>query len=113
MTNTPNTPDTPPLADQQLDEVERLLARTTPVGAVTASPGLLDMLVAEVRRLRAPRRILTENEHSAAWHTIEGAAGEEGADPATVLHAVLRVLGIATPAPVAVPAAAVAEGTER
>ena len=54
-------------------------------------------LVAEVRRLRAPRRILTENEHSAAWHAIEGAAGEEDADPGTILAAVLDRLGIAAP----------------
>jgi hypothetical protein len=45
------------------------------------------------------RRRLSPNEYSAAWHAVEGAAGEPGADPATVLHAVLRALGIATPAP--------------
>ncbi|WP_393075156.1 hypothetical protein [Streptomyces sp. LN704] len=53
-------------------------------------------LLAEVRRLRA--RSLTENEYSAAWHAVEGAAGEEGADPGTVLHAVLDRLGITVPA---------------
>ncbi|HEY6115778.1 MAG TPA: hypothetical protein VI172_07445 [Candidatus Dormibacteraeota bacterium] len=42
-------------------------------------------------------RTLTEGEYSAAWHAVEGAAGEEGADPATVLHAVLDRLGIARP----------------
>jgi hypothetical protein len=42
-------------------------------------------------------RTLTANEYSAAWHAIEGTAGEEGADPATVLHAVLDRLGIAYP----------------
>jgi hypothetical protein len=50
-----------------------------------------------------PRRVLTDSEYNAAWHAVEGAAGEEGADPGTVLHAVLDRLGIdwqdaATPA---------------
>lgn len=43
------------------------------------------------------RRQLTEPEYSAAWHAIEGAAGEEGADPGTVLAAVLAALGIDAP----------------
>lgn len=47
---------------------------------------------AEVRRLRA--RQLTPSEYNAAWHAVEGTAGEEGADPGTVLHAVLDRLGI-------------------
>lgn len=42
-------------------------------------------------------RTLTQSEYSAAWHAVEGAAGEEGADPGTVLHAVLDRLGIACP----------------
>jgi hypothetical protein len=41
-----------------------------------------------------PRRTLTPNEYSAAWHAVEGSAGDEGADPGTVLHAVLDRLGI-------------------
>lgn len=41
-----------------------------------------------------PNRTLTPGEYSAAWHAVEGAAGEEGADPGTVLHAVLDRLGI-------------------
>jgi hypothetical protein len=41
------------------------------------------------------RRTLTDLEHDAAWHAIEGAADEDGADPGTVLVAVLRALGIA------------------
>jgi hypothetical protein len=45
------------------------------------------------------RRSLSPNEYSAAWHAVEGAAGEPGADPATVLHAVLRALGIDQPTP--------------
>lgn len=44
-----------------------------------------------------PNRILTESEYNAAWHAVEGAAGEEGADPGTVLHAVLDRLGIDLP----------------
>lgn len=43
------------------------------------------------------RRRLTPNEYSSAWHAIEGAAGEPGADPATVLAAVLRALAIDPP----------------
>lgn len=50
------------------------------------------VLLAEVRRLRA--RALTASEYNAAWHAVEGAAGEDGADPGTVLHAVLDRLGI-------------------
>lgn len=42
-----------------------------------------------------PRRALTASEYNTAWHAVEGAAGEEGADPGTVLHAVLDRLGIA------------------
>lgn len=44
------------------------------------------------------RRRLTESEHDRAWHAIEGAAGKEGADPGTVLNAVLRALDIDAPA---------------
>jgi hypothetical protein len=44
------------------------------------------------------RRTLTESEHNRAWHAIEGAAGEEGADPGTVLNAVLRALDLNPPA---------------
>lgn len=44
------------------------------------------------------RRQLTELEHHAAWHAIEGAAGEDGADPDTVLNAVLAALDIDAPA---------------
>lgn len=56
-----------------------------------------------VRRRRAQadpqpfRRQLTELEHATAWHAIEGAASEEGADPDTVLNAVLAALGIDPP----------------
>ncbi len=50
----------------------------------------------EARKTETRRR-LTQREYSAAWHAVEGASGEEGADPATVLHAVLERLGIDTP----------------
>ncbi|MGW3428920.1 hypothetical protein ACWDHW_13330 [Streptomyces melanosporofaciens] len=43
------------------------------------------------------RRVLTPDEYSAVWHAVEGAAGEPGADPATVLGAVLDRLGIQPP----------------
>ncbi|MFB6809443.1 hypothetical protein [Streptomyces sp. NPDC056387] len=54
------------------------------------------------------RRRLTELEHTAAWHAIEGTAGEDGADPGTVLAAVLRALGIDPPEPAAPPLTAIA-----
>ncbi|WP_089117071.1 hypothetical protein [Streptomyces sp. SS07] len=44
-------------------------------------------------------RRLTPNEYDRAWHAVEGSAGEEGADPGTVLHAVLRALRIDAPTP--------------
>lgn len=50
----------------------------------------------EARKIETRRR-LTQREYSAVWHAVEGAAGEEGADPGTVLHAVLERLGIDTP----------------
>ncbi|MDX3249009.1 hypothetical protein [Streptomyces sp. ME18-1-4] len=62
---------------------------------VRHAPEDVRTLLAEVRRLRD--RQLTEGEHSAAWHAVEGAAGEEGADPGTILHAVLARLGITWP----------------
>jgi hypothetical protein len=46
---------------------------------------------------QAARRVLTPNEHDRAWHAIEGAAGDPGADPGTVLNAVLRALRIDAP----------------
>ncbi|MGW0920149.1 hypothetical protein ACWD3J_14165 [Streptomyces sp. NPDC002755] len=55
----------------------------------------------ETRTVRRAPRTLTESEHNAAWHAFEGAAGEEGADPGTVLNAVLHALGITPPDPLA------------
>lgn len=44
-----------------------------------------------------PARTLTPNEHDRAWHAIEHAAGQDDADPGTVLNAVLRALRISAP----------------
>ncbi|MFE1206374.1 hypothetical protein ACFW5V_32325 [Streptomyces sp. NPDC058762] len=44
-----------------------------------------------------PRRVLTPGEHDRAWHAIEGAAGTPGADPGTILNAVLGALDIQAP----------------
>jgi hypothetical protein len=68
--------------DQRRQDINDLVDARAAVGA----------LLEENRRLRARR--LTEGEYNAAWHAVEGAAGEEGADPGTVLHAVLDRLGI-------------------
>ncbi|MFJ6319681.1 hypothetical protein ACIQJW_26725 [Streptomyces californicus] len=46
---------------------------------------------------RSPRRRLTPTEHDRAWHAIEGSAGEPGADPDTILNAVLYALRIDAP----------------
>jgi hypothetical protein len=54
----------------------------------------------EQRNPTQVRRVLTLGEYDAAWHAVEGSAGEEGADPGTVLHAVLDRLGIDVPGPV-------------
>ncbi|WP_225638972.1 hypothetical protein [Streptomyces solaniscabiei] len=43
------------------------------------------------------RRVLTSLEHHAARHAIESSAGEEGADPAAILSAVLHALNISAP----------------
>ncbi|NUH35296.1 hypothetical protein HUF15_00680 [Streptomyces samsunensis] len=43
------------------------------------------------------RRVLTPDEYSAACHAVEAAAGEPGADPGTVLLAVLDRLGVQPP----------------
>ena len=71
----------------------------------------LDAAQAEAAALRTvlarpdgERRTLTESELNRAWHAIEGAAGEEGADPGTVLNAVLRALDLNPPAPAPAPA---------
>ncbi|MFF7837594.1 hypothetical protein ACFZC6_01970 [Streptomyces ossamyceticus] len=64
---------------------------------IAHAPADVRALLDENRRLRTQRRTLTDSEYNAAWHAVEGAAGEEGADPGTVLHAVLDRLGIDLP----------------
>lgn len=68
-----------------LDQLEEVIA------------GLRDVARQQGGQSTPTRRRLTEGEHDAAWHAIEGAAGEDGADPGTVLAAVLRALGIDPP----------------
>lgn len=51
----------------------------------------------EAQPTQLTRRVLTPNEHDRAWHAIEGAAGTPGADPGTVLNAVLHALRIEAP----------------
>ncbi|MFJ9644991.1 hypothetical protein [Streptomyces sp. NPDC101206] len=61
--------------------------------------GLRDMTRQAGGQPSAPsRRTLTEAEHDRAWHAIEGTASQDGADPDTVLNAVLHALGIDPPA---------------
>ncbi|MFJ7004185.1 hypothetical protein ACIQU7_24035 [Streptomyces albidoflavus] len=80
-------------------------AATVPVVMLTARlPELSRALAGAIRdaerratgRGQRPR-VLTLAEHDRAWHAVEGAAGEPGADPDTILNAVLAVLGIKTP----------------
>jgi hypothetical protein len=58
---------------------------------------LLRQMPDEAQQPKTGRRRLTPNEHSAAWHAVEGSAGEEGADAGTILRAVLERLGIDAP----------------
>jgi hypothetical protein len=102
-------PDQPtPLTEQQLTDIETRAAHlyeyvTMPTDEADQMAGVdVPALLAEVRQLRA--RTLTESEYDSAWHAVEGAAGEEGADPGTVLHAVLDRLGITVPGAVEQPA---------
>lgn len=87
--------------DRAQDAADKLAYTVAPEGVIgehTADncpwTNALDLITpkAEVDRLRA--RQLTASEYNAAWHAVEGAAGQEGADPGTVLHAVLDRLGI-------------------
>ncbi|WP_063735591.1 hypothetical protein [Streptomyces sp. RTd22] len=75
---------------------------SVPVADLPALIGKLTAIEAAARGTEetAPvqaRRTLTPGEYNAAWHAVEGAAGEPGADPGTVLHAVLDRLGIQPP----------------
>jgi hypothetical protein len=102
--------DRQPLTEQQLTDIETRANAATPgpwgIYEYGADGSVVD-ITDEVRRLRARR--LTESEYNAAWHAVEGAAGEEGADPGTVLHAVLDRLGITVPGAVEQPAVAASE----
>lgn len=96
-----------PLTDQQLDDIEERAAAMfehIDLGNEDAQSEAerltgrdVPALIAEVRRLQQPRRTLTPTEYDAAWHAIDQAAIENGADPDIVLPAVLAALGIATP----------------
>lgn len=67
--------------------------------AIPGSATMLDELLRRAALAPPPaRHVLTESEHDRAWHAIEGSAGEEDADPGTVLAAVLRALRIEEPA---------------
>ncbi|MGW5929324.1 hypothetical protein ACWF2L_24195 [Streptomyces anulatus] len=57
---------------------------------------LRDALAGPAGNKPAPR-VLTPGEHDRAWNAIEGAAGEPGADPGTILNAVLGALEIQGP----------------
>ncbi|MGW3330578.1 hypothetical protein ACWDF9_08560 [Streptomyces rubiginosohelvolus] len=50
-------------------------------------------------RVQPARRRLTPQEYDRSWHAVEGSAGEPGADPGTILHAVLHALRIDAPTP--------------
>lgn len=102
-----------PLTQQHIADVWEPTAATRNGDFMEAARDALPALTDEVRRLRA--RQLTESEYNAAWHAVEGAAGEEGADPGTVLHAVLDRLGIEWQAAArpAAPAASEAAGGTR
>ncbi|MFJ3834481.1 hypothetical protein ACIPY6_03070 [Streptomyces sp. NPDC090054] len=72
--------------------------------AVDSSAQMLRRLAEGTRRPNDPllhgapdRRQLTEAEHDAAWHAVEGTASEDGADPSSVLAAVLWTLNIDPP----------------
>ena len=104
-----------PLTSQQLDEIETRAARLYEYSQQGDGEGDtlagedVPALLAEVARLRAALatpRTLTESQHNRAWHAIEGAAGEDMADPGTVLNAVLHALGITPPGAPAVSGAA-------
>lgn len=71
-------------------------ASTPPVAPLAASQpsGVSESAQSPTGAPTGPHRTLTPNEYSAAWRAVEGSAGDEGADPGTVLHAVLDRLGI-------------------
>ncbi|GAA2439168.1 hypothetical protein [Streptomyces glaucus] len=80
-------------------------AAAVPVVVLTGRlPELRDALATTAQfaqqRIAAGARkpyVLTPAEHDRAWHAIEDAAGEPGADPGTILRAVLGALQILPP----------------
>ncbi|MFC9268990.1 hypothetical protein ACFTXJ_14605 [Streptomyces zhihengii] len=85
-------------ADRAYREVHGLpLEGALPDNAISFQPGDDEIVLSFTSEQTAGRRVLTPNEHDRAWHAIEGRVGEEGADPDTVLAAVLHALGIDPP----------------
>ncbi|MCG8971843.1 hypothetical protein [Streptomyces sp. CL12-4] len=90
------------LARQADDDVEAAAVRV--VVLTGRLPELREALATTAQfaqqRIAAGTRkpyVLTPAEHDRAWHAIEGAAGEPGADPGTILRAVLGALQILPP----------------
>ncbi|CAM5234236.1 hypothetical protein [Streptomyces griseomycini] len=100
---TPSAPWTTFTVTRQANDDEE--SATVPVVVLTGRlPELRDALAMTAQfaqqRIAAGARkpyVLTPAEHDRAWHAIEGAAGEPGADPGTILRAVLGALQILPP----------------
>ncbi|MGW1154518.1 hypothetical protein ACWD45_24940 [Streptomyces rubiginosohelvolus] len=91
------------LAGRVMRVVETAAAPPAPADRAAGLRALADDAAAGVQpptsEAQPARRRLTPNEYDRAWHAVEGSAGEPGADPGTVLHAVLRALRIDAPTP--------------
>ncbi|KOU20936.1 hypothetical protein ADK52_25440 [Streptomyces sp. WM6372] len=99
-----------PVEREHPDEAPALWFETTDGGfrgtSVKVPLGRLEEAIAGQRDMArqaggaaaAPRRRLTELEHEAAWHAIDGLDWEAYPDADTVLNAVLRALDIDPPA---------------
>ncbi|MFD4738689.1 hypothetical protein ACFWNQ_15150 [Streptomyces virginiae] len=83
------------LGTQGEDDVASLRIPTAHLEEVIA--GIRDMARQASGQPAPLRRRLTEAEHDRAWHAIEGTAGDDGADPGSVLTAVLHALNIDPP----------------
>lgn len=77
----------------RLPELRKALAAAAEDAQQRATGDVQELAVVPVPK----PRILTPGEHDRAWHAIEGAAGEPGADPGTILTAVLAALDIQPP----------------
>ncbi|WP_225637396.1 hypothetical protein [Streptomyces solaniscabiei] len=77
-------PDAPMSLRQGIEEILETMPRLDEAQPAESSP-------------QAALRVLTSAEHARARHAIEGAAGDGGADPDTVLTAVLAALHIQAP----------------